>query len=243
MEPACAARHRRVAPRVSSLARANQTPYSCLRYARAMTTANKITVVRILMIPAFVTMAIYYGESVKRGQALEWQRFAAIAIFILAAVSDGLDGYVARRYNQRSKLGIILDPIADKGLLLSGIITLSLTNWSEMDADTGKFPVWFPVLDLARRHSSGRNACPVFAQRKSACETALDGQGGDRFTDGGHRMGDAPIACYSPALCCACGRCVHIGFRDHLCCRRGPAVAGRRARTSGQTLNAGRIGE
>ena len=65
-----------------------------------MTTANKITVVRILMIPAFVTMAIYYGESIQRGEPLEWQRFTAIAIFILAAVSDGFDGYVARRYNQ-----------------------------------------------------------------------------------------------------------------------------------------------
>jgi CDP-diacylglycerol--glycerol-3-phosphate 3-phosphatidyltransferase len=102
------------------------------------------------MIPAFVTMAIYYGESIKRGQPLEWQRFTAIAIFILAAVSDGLDGYVARRYNQRSTLGVILDPIADKGLLLSGIITLSLTNWSEVEADTGKFPVWFPVLVISR---------------------------------------------------------------------------------------------
>ena len=49
--------------------------------ACAMTTANKITVVRIVMIPAFVTMAIYYGESIQRGQPLEWQRFAAIAIF------------------------------------------------------------------------------------------------------------------------------------------------------------------
>ena len=115
-----------------------------------MTTANKITVVRIVMIPAFVTMAIYYGASIKRGEPLEWQRFAAIAIFIFAALSDGLDGYVARRYNQRSKLGIILDPIADKGLLLSGIITLSLTNWSEIDSDSGKFPVWFPVLVISR---------------------------------------------------------------------------------------------
>lgn len=116
-----------------------------------MTTANKITVVRILMIPAFVTMAIYYGESIKRGQPLEWQRFLSIAIFILAALSDGLDGYVARRYNQRSTLGIILDPIADKGLLLSGIITLSLTSWgSEVEPDTGKFPVWFPVLVISR---------------------------------------------------------------------------------------------
>jgi CDP-diacylglycerol--glycerol-3-phosphate 3-phosphatidyltransferase len=115
-----------------------------------MTTANKITIVRILMIPVFVTLAIYYGESIQRGQPLEWQRFAAIAVFLLAAVSDGLDGYVARRYNQRSSLGVILDPIADKGLLLSGIITLSISNWSESDPDYGKFPAWFPVLVITR---------------------------------------------------------------------------------------------
>jgi cardiolipin synthase len=115
-----------------------------------MTTANKITVVRILMIPAFVTMAIYYGESIKRGDRLEWQRFTAIIIFILAAVSDGLDGYVARRYNQRSALGVYLDPIADKGLLLSGIITLSISNWSQSDPEYGSFPVWFPVLVISR---------------------------------------------------------------------------------------------
>ncbi|MEP6975013.1 MAG: CDP-alcohol phosphatidyltransferase family protein, partial [Spartobacteria bacterium] len=94
-----------------------------------MTTANKITLVRILMIPAFVLMAIYYGESIKRGEPEEWQRFAAIIIFLVAAASDGLDGYIARRYNQRSALGVILDPIADKGLLLSAIITLSISNW------------------------------------------------------------------------------------------------------------------
>jgi cardiolipin synthase len=115
-----------------------------------MTTANKITVLRILMIPAFVTMAIYYGESIQRGAPLEWQRFAAIIIFLVAAASDGLDGYVARRYNQRSSLGVILDPIADKGLLLSGIITLSISNWSQIDPDYGRFPVWFPVLVITR---------------------------------------------------------------------------------------------
>jgi CDP-diacylglycerol--glycerol-3-phosphate 3-phosphatidyltransferase len=115
-----------------------------------MTTANKITIVRILLIPVFVTLAIYYGESIQRHQPLEWQRFAAIAIFLLAAVSDGLDGYVARRYNQRSSLGVILDPIADKGLLLSGIITLSISNWSQSDPDYGKFPAWFPVLVITR---------------------------------------------------------------------------------------------
>src|SRR6185436_5579438 len=106
-----------------------------LQFSRAMTTANKITVVRILMIPAFVTMAIYYGESIQRGEPLEWQRFTAIAIFLIAAVSDGLDGYIARRYKQRSELGAILDPIADKGLLLSAIITLSISNWSDIDPE------------------------------------------------------------------------------------------------------------
>jgi CDP-diacylglycerol--glycerol-3-phosphate 3-phosphatidyltransferase len=115
-----------------------------------MTTANKITVLRILMIPLFVTMAIYYGESIQRHEPQEWMRFTAIIIFLVAAVSDGLDGYVARHYKQHSSLGVILDPIADKGLLLSGIITLSISNWSETDPDYGKFPIWFPVLVITR---------------------------------------------------------------------------------------------
>ena len=115
-----------------------------------MTTASKITVIRILMIPIFVTLAIYYGESIQEGHAQDWMRFTAITVFLLAAVSDGLDGYVARRYNQRSTLGAILDPIADKGLLLSGIITLSISNWSQVDPHYGKFPAWFPVLVISR---------------------------------------------------------------------------------------------
>ena len=131
-----------------------------------MTTANKITVVRILMIPAFVTMAIYYGESVKRGQPLEWQRFAAIAIFILAAVSDGLDGYVARHYNQRSTLGVILDPIADKGLLLSGIITLSLTSWSEIEPESGNSRFGFL--------SSSFHATPFFLWGRLSCICSME---------------------------------------------------------------------
>jgi cardiolipin synthase len=118
--------------------------------ALTMTTANKITIVRIAMIPAFVLMAIYYGQSIQRGAPLEWQRFTAIIIFLVAAASDGLDGYVARRYNQRSALGAILDPIADKGLLLSAIITLSISNWSEIDPEYGRFPAWFPVLVITR---------------------------------------------------------------------------------------------
>lgn len=109
-----------------------------------MTTANQITIVRILLIPVFVLVALYYGRSVAHGVPAEWIRYTAIAIFTGAAASDGIDGYIARRYSQMSKLGTILDPIADKGLLLAGIITLSISNWQY------EFPLWFPVLVIAR---------------------------------------------------------------------------------------------
>lgn len=109
-----------------------------------MTTATKITVTRILLIPLFVMMVLYYGRSVSAGHPLEWQRWAALIIFIVAAVSDGIDGYIARHFNQKSRLGEILDPIADKGLLLAGIISLSISGWSY------EFPIWFPVLVIAR---------------------------------------------------------------------------------------------
>ena len=109
-----------------------------------MTTANKITITRILMIPAFVMMAIYYGRGVSKGHASEWQHVATVLLFLFAAASDGLDGYIARRFNQKSQLGVILDPIADKGLLLAAIITLSFSNW------TYEFPLWFPVLVITR---------------------------------------------------------------------------------------------
>ncbi len=109
-----------------------------------MTLANKITIARILLIPVFVMMAIYYGRGVQLGAPEEWQRWCALAVFVIAAASDGIDGYIARHYNQRSKLGVILDPIADKGLLVAGIITLSVSNW------VFEFPIWFPVLVIAR---------------------------------------------------------------------------------------------
>ena len=109
-----------------------------------MTTANKITVTRILLIPVFVMMAIYYGRGRQAGHPQDWQRIVAVFVFLVAAASDGIDGYVARHYNQRSRLGVVLDPIADKGLLLSAIITLSFSNW------TYEFPLWFPVLVITR---------------------------------------------------------------------------------------------
>lgn len=109
-----------------------------------MTFATQLTVLRILMIPVFVLFCVYYGESISHGRPEEWMRLAAIGAFILAAITDGLDGYIARHWNQRSRLGAVLDPIADKGLLLTSIITLSLSHWNQA------FPLWFPVLVIAR---------------------------------------------------------------------------------------------
>lgn len=109
-----------------------------------MTLANKITITRISLIPVFVLFAIYYGQSVELGHPKEWLRLAAIIVFITASATDGVDGWVARRYGQRSPLGAILDPIADKGLLLTAIITLTLSKW------TYAFPLWFLVLVITR---------------------------------------------------------------------------------------------
>lgn len=88
-----------------------------------MTTANKITISRILLIPFFVVEVLYY---VKTGN--EWHRALGIACFFIAAACDGVDGYIARHYNQRSELGAILDPLADKLLLVSGIVLLSFDH-------------------------------------------------------------------------------------------------------------------
>jgi CDP-diacylglycerol--glycerol-3-phosphate 3-phosphatidyltransferase len=88
-----------------------------------MTTANKITILRVLLVPFFIIQVLYYVE-----RGVEWYRLAAILTFAVAAISDALDGYIARRYNQRSQLGAILDPLADKLLLVSGVLLLSFDH-------------------------------------------------------------------------------------------------------------------
>ncbi|MFN0127040.1 MAG: CDP-diacylglycerol--glycerol-3-phosphate 3-phosphatidyltransferase [Verrucomicrobiales bacterium] len=109
-----------------------------------MTLANQITLARILLIPVFVAFALYYGQSCAAGTSVEAWRWAATGTFLLAAGTDGVDGWVARRFNQRSRLGSILDPIADKGLLLSALVTLTFSPWPE------KFPLWFLILVITR---------------------------------------------------------------------------------------------
>src|ERR1051325_3382801 len=106
-----------------------------------LTLANKITIIRILFIPVFVMFAVYYIRELK-----EWQRYMAIAIFLTAAITDGVDGYIARRYSQKSRLGTLLDPLADKLLLVSALVLLSVANGAAFD----RLPLWFPVLIISR---------------------------------------------------------------------------------------------
>ena len=106
-----------------------------------MTTANKVTIGRVFLIPFFIVLVLYY---VKNGN--EIFRTLAIVSFALCAVSDGIDGYIARRYNQRSELGAILDPLADKLLLVSGIILLSVDNGPILP----RLPLWLAGVILSR---------------------------------------------------------------------------------------------
>ena len=106
-----------------------------------MTTANKITILRILLVPFFIVLTVYY---VQNGEELF--RVAAIGAFAVAALSDGIDGYIARHYNQHSELGRILDPLADKMLLIAGIILLSLKNEPYLE----RLPLWLSVTVLSR---------------------------------------------------------------------------------------------
>lgn len=106
-----------------------------------MTTANKVTIVRILLIPFFVVEVLYY---VLDGDELH--RLAAILTFATAAICDGVDGYIARRYNQRSELGSILDPLADKLLLVSGIVVLSFDHRPRFEL----IPLWLTGTILGR---------------------------------------------------------------------------------------------
>ncbi len=111
---------------------------------RTVTLATQITLFRILLIPVFIGVAIYYGDSVAAGTPDERLRWATITVFALAAISDAVDGFIARRFNQKTRLGSILDPLADKLMLLSAIITLSFTGWRQ------HFPLWFPILVIFR---------------------------------------------------------------------------------------------
>lgn len=106
-----------------------------------MTTANKVTILRILLVPFFVVELLYYERS-----GHEWHRLAALSAFGLASILDGVDGFIARRFHQKSELGAILDPLADKLLLVSAVVTLSC-NRSEW---LGQIPLWLTGTIIGR---------------------------------------------------------------------------------------------
>src|SRR5262245_24645075 len=100
----------------------------------ALTIANLLTVLRLILIPVFVT-ALYY-------QQFGW----ALAVFLVAAVTDALDGLVARSFNQKTQLGAILDPMADKLLLVTAFIILSLPRFTL----TQSIPFWLTATVISR---------------------------------------------------------------------------------------------
>lgn len=95
----------------------------------AINLPNSLTVFRILLVPVFVGLLLY--------QFYDY----ALAILLIAALTDALDGAIARRTNQRTRLGEYLDPLADKLLLVSAIVTLSVLDF---------IPVWTVILVVSR---------------------------------------------------------------------------------------------
>jgi cardiolipin synthase len=100
----------------------------------ALTIANLLTILRLILIPVFVT-ALYY-------QQFKW----ALVVFFVAAVTDGLDGLVARSLNQKTQLGAILDPMADKLLLVTAFVILSLPRFTLTDP----IPFWLTAVAISR---------------------------------------------------------------------------------------------
>lgn len=101
-----------------------------------MTTASKITLVRVALIPFFMLFLLLHI-----GGGAEWLRWAALVTFVVASVSDFVDGYIARHHNQVSDFGKFLDPLADKLLVTSAFIIF--VQW-------GRMPAWAVTLVVAR---------------------------------------------------------------------------------------------
>ena len=99
-----------------------------------ITLPNLLTLLRILAVP-FFAIALWYGH------ALE-----ACLIFIGAGITDLLDGFIARRFNQGSELGAILDPAADKLLMTTAFILMALPNVPLVT----RIPMWVSILAISR---------------------------------------------------------------------------------------------
>src|ERR1043166_7931993 len=107
--------------------------------SRIVTVPNLLTVFRMVLIPVFVSLLFY-------------QRFVlALAVFVSAGVTDGLDGLLARRFNQKSQLGTILDPIADKLMLVTAFVVLSMRSvFTQPLPSHLPVPFWVTVAVISR---------------------------------------------------------------------------------------------
>ena len=107
--------------------------------SRIVTVPNLLTVFRMVLIPVFVSLLFY-------------QRFVlALAVFFVAGVTDGLDGLLARRFNQKSQLGTILDPIADKLMLVTAFVVLSMRSVFPQPVPSHlPIPFWVTVAVISR---------------------------------------------------------------------------------------------
>ena len=104
-----------------------------------MNVPNAISLFRLALIPVFCGLVYTYV----RGE--EWLRYLAFITFATAAISDFVDGYVARHFEQQTKLGAILDPLADKLLINLSLVFLAVST--EFDAQV---PKWLPIIILGR---------------------------------------------------------------------------------------------
>ena len=113
---------------------------------RTVTLATNITIARFLLIPIFVWIAVRYGRSVEASAPDESLRWLALTVYTLASVLDGVDGWIARHFDQKSLTGAVLDPITDKTLLMCGLATATFINWG-ID---WHLPLWFIILVIIR---------------------------------------------------------------------------------------------
>jgi len=107
----------------------------------ALTFANKITICRILAVPFFILALLYYTPY------RESLRFIALGIFLFAVITDVIDGYVARTRHQKTPAGKILDPLADKILLISAFMCLFMAR---AYLPVIQFPLWLVVMVISR---------------------------------------------------------------------------------------------
>jgi cardiolipin synthase len=120
-----------------------------------MNFANKISTFRILSVPFFIASLIYYSPQRSR------LRLLALGIFIVAVISDAVDGYIARKSKQQSKAGLVLDPLGDKLLLMSAFICLSFEKFGL------HFPLWVTLIVISRDFIILLGAAVIFMVKQS----------------------------------------------------------------------------